>query len=84
MRRERCLCGGWIEAESVEVCDGPMFFHVESLTHQIWRGVREGRFPGQREGSTAPRPASRALGSVGALDPDQASASTPAAVRRIA
>jgi len=76
MRRERCLCGGWIEAESVESCDGPMHWHVASLTHQIWRGVQEGRFPGSGQRPTAfvPRDLS------GLCD----GASAPAVIRRLA
>ncbi len=76
MRRERCECGGWIEAESVEECDGPMHFHVASLTHQIWRGAREGRFPVSGQWPTA-RP-------DGVTCPPFPSASAPAAIRRLA
>lgn len=77
MRTERCECGGYIEAESLEACDGPMHLHVSSLTHQIWRGVREGRFP-----VSGQRPTVRTNG--GDLSRCLSDASAPAVIRRLA
>jgi hypothetical protein len=77
MREERCECGGFIRAESLDACDGPVALHVQSMTHQIWRGIREGRFPASGQWPTV------RLDS-GDLSRCFSNASAPARIRRIA
>lgn len=51
MRTEPCLCGGVIYADTTEFSEVAVRLHNQSVAHQIWRAIRDGRL--SAEGTTS-------------------------------
>lgn len=54
-RCESCVCGGVIYADSLEFSSVAVQLHNASVTHQIWRAIREGRLSAEETTTVAHR-----------------------------
>lgn len=61
-RCEPCLCGGVIYADSIEFAAVAVQLHNQTVTHQIWRAVREGRLSAEANTTDATDDLSRLSG----------------------